>query len=377
MWGVALPAVVIAGLALVPERRWRILGVALSWTWLTALPAILVLPFPYITVSQRLMYVSAPGAAMLWAAACASLASRVRRPALQGMVAVGLVAGIVIVPVLYVRREMALLELALRPLEQLVGIAHRHPAERHLVINAENWVNYRHPWYALGQEGVSVSAPYIDLATLVWVNSRTPAQFSAASLPTIKADTGVTSYSTINEDRPWNWADVATLSPEYDHIWITDYSDHAITIEEAGSVRHGTALPPVGYLASFGDGVYLTNINLQVGGSMTTVNLDWKVLDGVANATIFRHVYDCDGHMLAQGDGLALGRTLQLELLAPGSEVRDIRHIAMDQLHPDDCLVVGVGLYLPDGTRVPARRADGVALENDELLLHASPEPHQ
>jgi hypothetical protein len=281
------------------------------------------------------------------------------------------------VPVLYVRREMALHDLALRSLKQLTRIGRSYPADRHLVINAVNWVNYRQPWYALGQEGVSVSAPYIDLDTLVWLNSRMPARFSAASIPTIRDDLSMYSYSTIGDDRPWDWADVATLSPEYDRVWIADYSEQAITIEEAGSVRRGTALPPAGYLASFGDGVFLTDANAQIEDSMLTVNLDWKVLDGVTDATIFRHVYDCDGHMLAQGDGFALGRTLRLELLPPGSEVYDVRRIPVSQLSPEDCLVLGVGLYLPDGTRVPARRPDGSALENDEVVVHPTPAPHQ
>jgi hypothetical protein len=376
MWGVALSGVAIASLVLLSEWRWRILGVTVGWTLLAVLASIVVLPFPYITVSQRLMYSSASAAAMLWAAACVSLASRARQPAMRGIMALALVASIVIVPALYVRREMALHDLALRPLKQLAEIGRSHPAERNLVINAVNWINHRQPWYALGQEGVSVSAPYIDLATLVWLNARTPAQFSAASIPTIRADLSLYAYSTIGGNRPWDWTDVATLSPKYDRVWITDYSEQAITIEEAGSVRHGTALPPVDYLASFGDGVFLTDANVQTEGSMLTVNLDWKVLDGVADATIFRHVYDCDGRMLAQGDGFALGRTLRLELLPPGSEVHDVRRIPMSQLSPEDCLLLGVGLYLPDGTRVLARRPDGSALENDEVVVHASPAPH-
>ena len=377
MWGVALIYAAIASVVLLPERRWQILGVAMGWTLLLTLPSILMLPFPYITVSQRLLYSSAPGAAILSAAVCVSLACRMRRPALQGVVALVSVASIGIVPVLYVQREMALHEFAFQPLERLVGIAHSYPAEQHLVMNAVNWVNHRQPWYALGQEGISVSAPYMELDTLVGLNARTPAQFSAASFPPIWTDLSVHSYSTIGETEPWDWADVATLSPQYDHVWITNYSDQAITVEEAGSVRQGTALPPVDYLAKLGDGVFLTNAAAHVGDSTVTVELDWKVLNSVADATIFRHVYDCNGYMLAQGDGLALGRTLRLDLLYPGSEVHDIRSIPVSELPQERCLVLGVGLYLPDGTRVPGQRTDGLALENDEFLLRVGEDSGQ
>lgn len=377
MWSVALLALAAATLALLSHRSWRILGIAASWSLLVALPSIAMLAFPYITVSQRLLYAIAPAAAMLWAVACISLASRVRQPILRGMTALMLVACIVTVPILYIQREMALHRLALEPLKQLAAIGRDYPTDRHLVINAVNWVSYRRPWYALGHEGVSVSAPYIDPATLVWLNARTAAQFDTASVPSLNSERSLYSYSTIGADEPWDWADVAALSPEYDRIWITDYGDQAISIQEAGSVRPGTDRPPVDYLASFGEGVFLTDADAQMEGLGLTTSLHWKVLDGIADATIFRHVYSCDGQMIAQGDGFALGRTLRLELLPPGSEVRDIRHIPVSQLSPEDCTIFGVGLYLPDGTRVPARGPDGSALENDIVILRTAPDPRQ
>jgi hypothetical protein len=375
MWSVALSAAAAALLALLPERRWRILGVAVGWTLLLALPSIVALPFPYITVSQRLLYSSAPGAAMLWAAVCAGLAARARRPALQGIVGLVSLAAIGMVPVLYVEREMALHEFAFQPLEQLVDIAHRYPSEQHLVLNAVEWVNRRQPWYALGQEGVSVSAPYMELDTLVWLNARTSARFSGASFASIRADLEVHSYSTIGENEPWDWADLAALSPQYDRVWITNYSDQSITVEETGSVRLGTALPPESYMASFGQAVFLTGAAAHVGDSTVTVDLDWKVLDVIAEASIFRHLYNCQGQMLAQGDGFALGRTLRFDLLPSGSEVHDIRRIPVSQMSEAHCLVLGVGLYLPDGSRVPARQGDGLAMENDELRLRVSLDP--
>ncbi len=371
MWGVALAATATAGLTLPSDRRWRVLGVALGWTLLAALPSVLVLPVPYITVSQRLLYAVAPGAVVLWAAACASLAGHVRGPGLRGVIALGLVAGIVMVPVLYIRREMGLHELALRPLQALVTVARRYPAQRHLVINAVNWVNFRQPWYALGQEGVSVTAPYIDFTTLVHMNSRSPAQFSAASFPEILPELKIHSFSTIAEDNPWSWGDVATWSPEWDRVWLTNYRDEAITVEEVGSVQRGTARPPDEYGASFGNALFLTKAELQIAGSTAIATLDWKVLDGIPGATVFRHVYDCQGHMVAQGDGFALGRTLRFESLAPGTEVHDIRNITLDEPPASDCLTLGVGLYLPDGTRVPALQVDGEMLQNGEVLVHA------
>jgi hypothetical protein len=201
------------------------------------------------------------------------------------------------------------------------------------------------------------------------MNARTPARFEAVSLPAIGSDLESYYYSTINEDQAWGWADSAALYPEYDRIWITHYSDQAITVEEAGSVRQGTEFPPADYLARWGDGVFLVNAGVQMQESAVTLDLHWKILEGISEATLFRHVYDCNGQMLAQGDGLAVGRTLPFELLQPGSEVRDVRRIPVDRPFDEGCLTVAMGLYLPDGTRVPAWQADGSAWENAQVLL--------
>jgi hypothetical protein len=375
-WWVPAAVVVAAGLALAVAglvlRRARllwILGLSLAWTLLMALPAIVALPFPYITVSQRLLYYTAPAAALLWAVVGVSVAAGTGRPALRAAISLSLALLLLAPAVLYVRREMVLHELALRPLAQIAAMARRFPEERHLVVNAVNWVNYQQPWYALGHEGVSVSADYVDFGQLVRLNSGTDTSLRAVTFAPIKEDLADHHYSTIGEDRPWDEATLAARVGNFQRVWLTTYTDDEISVREVGGVQAGATGDPNPYVAGFENRLFLAAAAAQLQGEQVVATLEWRVLGDLPDVTIFRHVYACDGRLLGQGDGYALGRMLPFGAPAPGTVVHDVRYISLESMPADDCYLLGVGLYRPDGTRLVAQAPDGRPLANGEFLV--------
>ena len=372
IWAVALTTLFLAGLVLWRARRLRVLAISLAWAFLVALPSILVLPFPYVSVSQRLLYAGGPPAALLWSTVCVSLGARTRHTWTRNAITLGMTALIAAVPVAYIRREMALHEFALRPLEQLAVIGREHPSERHLVVNPINWINYKQPVYALGQEGVSVSAEYVDFDRLVRLNAASSAKFAATTFPPIKVELASYYYSTIGEEVPWGAADPAVRSPEYDQLWLTVYSDELIAVQHIGSVRPGLAIVPEEYLSSFDEKVYLIGATIEVQEETAIATLNWRYLDALPGATVFRHVTDCAGNLLGQGDGFSLGSMLPFEGLATGTQVNDVRHIHLHQLSGDGCYALSVGLYFTDGTRVRARDPSGQPYLDDAVRLTAT-----
>lgn len=373
IWLVAGLGLVVGTLLLWQARLQKILGITLGWTFLMALPSIVILPFPYISVSQRLLYWAGPPAALWWASVCVQILARVRVPALGITVVLGVMAMVLILPIAYIEREMVLHQLGLEPVKQLVSIARKFPDERHLVINPVNWVNYRQPWYALGHEGVSVSADYVDLSQLVRVNSGLDVEFVAATLTQIRADTKLHSYSTVNESTPWSWATFATQAPAFDHIWLVTYSDSIIAVEEVGSMRQGLIGRPSEYLASFDGGVFLVSATLDAQDHNVVVTLNWRFLAEIPDTTIFRHLYDCRGDLVGQGDGFAIGRMLSSDELASGTDIRDVRTIALDAMPDDGCYMLGIGLFRPNGSRVSAYAEDGLVFREREVLLSSGP----
>lgn len=377
IWAIAIMALLAAGLVLWRARRLRILAISFVWAFLVALPSIVVLPFPYVSVSQRLLYAGGPPAALLWATVCVSLGARTRNSWTRHAIALGVAVLIAAVPVAYIHREMALHEFALRPLEQLAAIGREHPRERHLVVNPVNWINYKQPLYALGQEGVSVSAEYVDFDQLVRLNAGTTAEFVAVTFPPIKTELANHYHSTIGEEIPWGATDPAARTPEYDQLWLTAYSDESIAVQYIGSVQPGLDIAPKEYLASFDGKVYLLGAKLDVQEETVIATLNWKQLDDLPGATIFRQVTDCAGNLLGQGDGFSVGRMLPFEGLAAGAQVNDVKTIHLNLLSEVGCYALSVGLYFPDGTRVMARDPHGQPLPDSAVrfttTLTASP----
>lgn len=365
----SLLALAMSATVLWRTNRLRILGISLAWTALVTLPSIVVLPFPYITVSQRLLYSTGPAAAILWATVCISLAGLARHPGIRAALAASLACLVAVVPMLYVQREMALHELALRPLEELAEVAREYPEDRHLVMNALNWINYRQPWYALGQEGVSVSADYVDFERLVQVNSGNRAAFAAATYPAIRTELMQLYYSTIGEEAPWDATTFRDRAYEFDRIWLTAYGNEAARVLEVGTVGHELEPGEPKYVASFDDKVHLLEASLEVDGQTATASLRWKYGFDLGNITVFRHLYNCSGDLIGQGDGHAIAGMLPWDGLVSGTEVIDIRHIPLEVVPEDGCYRLGVGLYSQDGQRVPAQDSQGMPLADFMVSL--------
>jgi len=372
IWIVALAAMAAALTPLLRLRRWQPIVLVSGWFALASSPSILVLSFGYILTSPRLLYYVAPGAALLWAVAVVTFAARLPRPHVQHIVALALPVLAAVPATLFVQREIALHTLALEPVWQIAAIARQYPQERHLVINALNWVTYRNARYGLGHEGVVVMPAYVTLEQLGRLNSGVSAHFTAQTFPIVKSEPEFHFYSTFNEHLPWDWATFAAQALAYDRVWLTTYSDRQIRIGEAGAIRNGEAARPAEYLANFEHQVFLTAAEYSVEKGEAVVTLAWKYLGPDPNATVFRHLFDCQGNVLALGDGHALERMVPFTYLSPGAEVRDIRHMPLDAISSDGCYSLEVGLFHPDGSRLQAFAPDGSEFENAVVPIRPS-----
>ncbi len=237
----------------------------------------------------------------------------------------------------------------------------------------------------MGHEGVSVSASYIDFDHLIDINGAQAATTTAVTFPDIKAELSDYYYATVNEKTPWTATTFSERLGRYDSVWITEYAAEGIRVVPAGWMRPSQGADanhqPASYLARFNDRLFLTDMETAVAGDSLQVSLDWVVLEPLPDATIFRHVTNCSGEMISQGDGVAMGRILPFDQVASGTEIRDIRTFSLPADAVDECIRVYVGLFYPDGSRVPAVTSTNQKLadnayasvlhltESDKLLL--------
>ncbi len=363
--------------------RGRILVFGLVWTFLAALPNILWLPFSYITVSQRLLYLTGAPAVILWAVMLLdwgypgpgwSAAQMLYRVASAGLVSIVMLT----LGSWYIDREIRLHTLALEPLSHTIEIAQDRPGQQILIVNPPLWINYRRAAYVMGHEGVSVSAPYIDFDHLIDINSAQAATTTAVTFPDIKAELGDYYYATVNEETPWATTTFSEQLGRYDSVWITEYAADGIQVVPAGWVRPSQSADsghqPDSYLARFDDRLLLADMQTAFEEDTLQVSLDWVVLEPMPDVTIFRHITNCAGEMISQGDGMAVGRILPFDQVASGTEIRDIRTFSFPADAVDDCIRVYVGFFHPDGSRVPAVTPTNQKLADNAFfsVLHLS-----
>jgi hypothetical protein len=87
--------------------------------------------------------------------------------------------------------------------------------------------------------------------------------------------------------------------------------------------------------------------------------------------TIFVHVFDANGQLVAQADGAPLRELFPLSACQPGEQIRDIRSLAL----PTDAFTLKVGVYnRTTQQRLEAIDTIGNPLIDDAVLVDARPQ---
>ncbi len=364
-------------LALVALILWRggqlrILLLGLGWTALAMLPSVVALPYDYISISPRLLYFTGVGGAMIWATGMVTAVLIFKQWWLKTSIVAALLIFTLVLPIVYVRREVTLHEFALAPLSDMVKIAQEAPDSSDIVINTVNWLAYKRPWYPVGNDGVAVLAPYLNVLDLVELNSGVDWQATVATFPEIRPDLTDYYLATANEgtDQLWHMEKFTQEAYGHGRVWLTTYGDNGRSqVIYAGEIKPGDTQPPPSYLANYEDKVYLTDSHVNVQDNILTIALDWVYTGDDPQATIFRNAFDCTGNLLGEGSGFALERMLPFTFLTPGTQIHDVKQIPLTALSGDGCYQVEVGLFRGDGSRLSAFSADGTELANQLFLV--------
>ncbi|MEW5985834.1 MAG: hypothetical protein AB1791_04290 [Chloroflexota bacterium] len=367
VWVVAVPTLILMAIILIRCGYGRVMLFGLGWIVFTALPSVFLLPFGYVITSPRLLYFPATGAAVLWASVITTIAGHFPTPRWRAVAAVGLTALVVTPPLLFIQKEVALHRLTLTPIHQMATVTRAMPGQRHLVINLMDWVARTQATYALGHEGVEVMSSYVSPNRITAINADAQATWDSAVFTPVRTAMERYYHGLYTLGGEHDWSSLATLLPQYNHVWLMKYADKRIQLVEAGSVMAGEATPPQAYLASFEDKVYLLDANYRVEDQEIVITLSWKYLGPDPQAQVFRHVQNCTGEPADSGDGPLLEGMLLIELLSPGTTVRDVRTISLEQ--PEACYYVEVGVFRDDGSRLTAIAPDGTRFGNDAVTI--------
>ncbi len=355
------------------NRRKRLLEFlyALSWFVIAILPLWLTLDFAYVINGARLLYLGAIGSALLWAGVPVLLWYTVPRRWWAKVLAVAVIIGILAFNVNYVRHKMNMAVTISAPLWQAVDAAREQGDSTSLLyVNVPGWVAPKEPTYSVGTEGLTFIPEYVRVQDFLYVNSGAEPKTKAVMFDPVKQDRDIY-LGDVGErlDRDG----MAEEIRQVDAVYLTTYSPDEMHMVEAGALEqddasHRTSSPQ----ANFADAIWLLDSDVMVSGDDLDVTLWWDNRQTPEqDVTLFLHVYDATGNLVAQGDGYPLLGLFPPQKWQPGDVVRDRRYITLPEGLADQDYTVVLGWYdTSSGERLPAFDEQGQRTPQDAVQIY-------
>ncbi len=362
---------------LVQIRNHATLRSLLPWLWylVAALPAILFLVFEYVINGPRLLMLASVGAAWLWADVTLLFVRGARAGSreytLRAAVAVTLLALLLLHNGRFIHERMTYHQVLGSGFKQVIAatLAANEVGEETVVINFPSWLAPKRPSFALGHEGVLFWPDYVPHEMLMATHT---GQFGDLSF--IRDDA-------TRPELPRNFYGLTGPQPQWDQLTAvpaqvlrTEYLEDGLALLPVGSVgpEMQESPRPLATFRSEGQDIAMNLLDAHVspvpGG--VWVDLLWQSVAPPVQATVFVHLVDAAGQIVAQADGEPLGGIYQFARWKPGEEVHDRRWVPL--VVAED-VSVRVGLYdRASGERLTAVGPDGLQLAEDALRLATS-----
>jgi hypothetical protein len=324
----------------------------------------LTLSLDYLWTGSRLLYIPLFFSALAWASlACA------RQPTARSIFGLAVVVVVVVQSAVGLSALVRLYHQGSDLMEDILAALEGHG--RALFVNVPDRFEYDPPLYPMGFWGM-VLAPvsqelhdYLRLSTGLVRESA-----SLSDLPLLQPMIEATPYrvSTRGVDAH-NTALLYDTIEWADQTFWTDYRpDGAIELQAVGDIRPAAEAGARGRFANL---VYLDRVETVVFESGIDLILHWRPINTADPAdTVFVHLLDATGLLVAQADGEGLGGLLPPSAWRPGHEIEDRRRIPLDGPLPAGPYRLAVGIYSRvTGNRYPAFLADGTPAPDNALLI--------
>jgi hypothetical protein len=319
---------------------------SLPWLWMFSgiLPSVVLLDFGYVISGARLLMFASVGVAWLWADVCVRLiqygGQRQDRNVMT-RIWVGVGTAVIFVTLgqnyWFVNgrmREYQLLGSAYHQATALTVQANQNDSEA-IFINLPNYITPNQVTYAMGHEGIMFMPDYIFPHNLVRAQTGQSAQLQFKHFDDIRPRMPY-GYGLLGSGQ--DWPEIIAETPKAD-IFVTIYHTDTINIQPAGYTYPAIADDP-NPLATFTvtDDAEETAIPVHLRAAKTSYEADklrldllWQVAMPPHQAvSIFVHLLDAQGQLMAQADGYPWAGTYPMSQWQANSIIQDIRYISTD-----------------------------------------------
>ncbi len=351
------------------RREYQWILHALCWWAVGGLPAMLSLRYGAFFVGERLYALATPGTVMLWAGLLDTIGQLFLPKRRYTALLIPMLATALLLTqnFTYIRHKQTLYT-HLHTLYQEVLTVAAEPGNAPLgFINLPGALIWQERTYALTTaNAVFVPSDYTNLGVFLAVNQG-PVAANVATYGPLFQETDPFWLS----QGPWlEGVDMRDFLAQHRTNWLARYDEAANRwhLWEVGGVlptpERAADLAP---RAVFEGGVQLLSVNVLLTALPHTYQLtfDW-IMEAPLDATVFVHVRESAGNVVAQADGAMASGLLPFWAVHPGDRVRDVRYITLPE-NAAGPFSVFVGLYR-DAERFPAY-VDGARVPDDAVLV--------
>ncbi|MBI2305095.1 MAG: glycosyltransferase family 39 protein [Chloroflexi bacterium] len=339
--------------------------IGIVWFVAGVLPAGVNLPFSYVIDGPRLLYLASVGAALAWAAFVDIWLSRKTTP-WGYLLPLAILAFIAATSLNFIEQRKGMYSYASQLLRQ--GVAEtRAPQDQGLLyLNFPSWLAPREDEYPFVHTGVLLAPVYLSLERALYINGAA----TGAAVESL-------SYAAIA--MPWQYnygfygrpVEVEELNEKLRQgatVLVTDFLPQGLSLRPVGYFG-----PPsdssTSYVAQFGDSLRLEKAEIRDEGEALLLTLRWSATRPVkSDYTVFAHLYDDQGRLVAQRDGYPMGGISPPRLWRPEEVITEFRPI----LPPpsEGRYTVKVGIYSGEtGQRMTAVDEAGQRYADDAVFL--------
>ncbi len=344
-------------------RRLPLFFFGLIWFGVMVLPIWATRGFGYVGTSPRILYVAAGGSALIWAGLLTLDFRSARVNRWWKVISRVLVAAILVQSVLFLNTRKTLHDQTMPAIWEVVDSGQQAGNDaRLLYINAPDQITPKWREFPVGFFRAVLMPVSVDLGQYADLQTGVRPQTQSLTVPAL-AQLEAYPY---NVDMRGEAADQTRLSAAIrnaQQVFIAEYDPSgAVKIVEAGGL---TQQQPDQSIATFGGRLRLTAATLDTDQQRLT--LIWNCLAPLSpDETIFVHVLDASGQLVAQADGSPLHELFPLSECQPGEQIRDVRSVTL----PSEPYTVKVGVYnRATNQRLNANDRNGQALPDDAVII--------
>jgi hypothetical protein len=327
--------------------------------------------FVYNEYAPRLLYLAGCGACIALAAMVGSGATAARKN-YRRAAALGLIALIMLQSTLFVLRRQSLHDEAFAVLTQENNAMFAPRAGQALFINTVELFTFKDQEFPLGWFGALVSPWHNRIITdqhlralgADWVVEPAQAQ-QVQDRARLKLDFH-------GQVLPPDQLQTKILSAT--QVFRVEIPRGDLHLFQIGQIDRAAA-PPESVVASWPDGVRLISATIDREAGAPVLNLDWFIGGPIdPDVTVFVHVLDEAGQVVAQADGDLVGGYVPIGLWSPSDRVQERRVLHLPDQPAAVRYTVLIGLYNRNSAeRLPVQAQGASVVDNAYVITFESP----